>query len=78
MRTTIQPGYTYTGLVSTVNAIAGQVVEGRGSIRKGDMYRSPARQSVIFNRLDGRLSSITVLDSNGRRVCKVAPDSTIL
>lgn len=76
--TTIRPDYTYTGHTFPVNAIAGRVVEGRGTIRKGSMYRSPARASVIANRLDGQVRSYTVLDKDGRRVCKVAPDSIIL
>lgn len=78
MRTTMQPGYTYTGITVPVNAIAGTVVEGRGTIRKGDAYRSPARQNVIQNRKDGVLTSYTILDSDGRRVCKVGPDARIL
>ena len=67
-----------SGMVATVNAIAGTVIEGRGPIRKGEQYRSPARQSVIFNRHDGILHSITILDNAGRRVCKVEPGARIL
>jgi hypothetical protein len=77
-RSTIAPNYTYTGMVAEVNAISGTVIEGRGPIRKGEAYRSPARQSVIFNRHDGILASITILDGSGRRVCKVEPGARIL
>jgi len=77
-RSTIAPSYTYTGMVAEVNAISGQVIEGRGAVRKGTMYRSPARQAVIFNRHDGLLASITILDGAGRRVCKVEPGARIL
>jgi hypothetical protein len=77
-RTIIAPSYTYTSHTVPVNAISGKVQRGRGPIRKGDTYRSPASGRVILNRLDGTLSSITVLNGEGVRVCTLDPDAKIL
>lgn len=72
--------YTYTSHPRTVSGIMGRVEQGGRSKSgrvtvKGETFATLDRVSIIENRNDGVLTSVTVLDSLGRKVTRLTGQS---
>lgn len=69
--------YGYRAIPARVNGIAGTIQ--RGSIargqRKGQNFVHNGAVDIVENRVNGKMTSVTVLDIDGRARARLYPDA---